>query len=160
MSLGFSWRTPVASSPRRRGGRSSSLRWRNSRRDSANPNELPDRAELHFFERLQPLFSLPPTTVPKRVTRLCAADAAYSGREVVSAAALSVNGAVTKSRLYRGMFTFPYVGGLFYLHEGPFVVAAVERLQSKPQLVCFDAHGRAHPRSAGLATIAGMVLGV
>ncbi len=58
------------------------------------------------------------------------------------------------------MFTFPYVGGLFYLHEGPFVVAAVERLQSKPQLVCFDAHGRAHPRSAGLATIAGMVLGV
>ncbi len=67
---------------------------------------------------------------------------------------------MTKSRLYRGRFTFPYVGGLFYLHEGPFVVAAVERLRSKPQLVCFDAHGRLHPRSAGLATVAGMVLGV
>lgn len=37
---------------------------------------------------------------------------------------------------------------------------AVRRLKVRPQLVCFDAHGAAHPRSAGLATVCGMVLGI
>ena len=47
-----------------------------------------------------------------------------------------------------------------YLHEGPFAVSAVEKLVEEPDLVCFDAHGIAHPRSAGLATICGIVLGI
>ncbi len=137
-----------------------SLRWRSSRRDSARPGELPDEAELRFFEGLQNLFSLPSVPLPKKVGRICAADAAYRGRAVVSVAALSVNGAITNSYCYRGRFTIPYVSGLFYLHEGPFVVAAIEGLRPRPQLLCFDAHGGAHPRSAGLATVAGMVLGI
>lgn len=37
---------------------------------------------------------------------------------------------------------------------------AVRRLKVRPQLVCFDAHGAAHPHSAGLATVCGMILGV
>src|SRR5207253_1795738 len=81
-------------------------------------------------------------------------------RVVVSTAVLSVNGAITDSYLYRARFTIPYVSGLFYMHEGPFVVAAIEGLGSRPQLLCFDAHGAAHPRSAGLATVAGMLLGI
>ncbi len=137
-----------------------SLRWRGSRRDSARPSELPDEAEFRFFEGLQDLFSLPSVAFPKLVKTICAADAAYRGRVVVSAAAISVNGAITKSYCYRGRFTFPYVSGLFYIHEGPFVVAAIEGLRSRPQLLCFDAHGAAHPRSAGLATVAGMMLGI
>lgn len=62
--------------------------------------------------------------------------------------------------VYAGNCSFPYVSGLFYLREGPFVVEAVRRLKARPQLVCFDAHGAAHPRSAGLATVCGMVLGI
>jgi deoxyribonuclease V len=61
---------------------------------------------------------------------------------------------------YAGSCSLPYVSGLFYLREGPFVVEAVRRLKVRPQLVCFDAHGTAHPRSAGLATVCGMVLGI
>jgi len=137
-----------------------SLRWRGSRRDSARPGELPDEAELRFFEGLQNLFTLPPLPLPKKVRRICGADAAYRGRVVVSAATLSVDGTITKSYCYRGRFTIPYVSGLFYMHEGPFVVAAIEGLGSRPQLLCFDAHGGAHPRSAGLATVAGMLLGI
>lgn len=137
-----------------------SLRWRSSRRNSAHPSELLDEAELRFFEGLQNLFDLPSVALPKKVRRIGGADAAYRGRVVVSAAALSVNGAMTNSYCYRGRFTVPYVSGLFYLHEGPFVVAAIEGLESRPQLLCFDAHGGAHPRSAGLATVAGMVLGI
>ena len=137
-----------------------SLRWRGSRRGSARPGELPDEAELRFFEGLQDIFSLPSVPLPKKVKTICGADAAYRGRLVASAATLSVNGTVTKSYCYRGRFTIPYVSGLFYIHEGPFVVAAIGGLRSRPQLVCFDAHGGAHPRSAGLATVAGMVLGI
>ncbi|HLQ03238.1 MAG TPA: endonuclease V, partial [Nitrososphaerales archaeon] len=137
-----------------------SLRWKGSRRNSARPGELPDEAELRFFEGLQDLISLPSVALPKEVKTICAADAAYRGRLVVSAATLSVNGTITKSYCYRGRFTIPYVSGLFYMHEGPFVVAAIEGLRSRPQLLCFDAHGGAHPRSAGLATVAGMVLGI
>jgi deoxyribonuclease V len=61
---------------------------------------------------------------------------------------------------YEGNCSLPYVSGLFYLREGPFVVEAVRRLKVRPQLVCFDAHGAAHPRSAGLATVCGTVLGI
>jgi deoxyribonuclease V len=61
---------------------------------------------------------------------------------------------------YAGSCSLPYVGGLFYLREGPFVVEAVRRLKVRPQLLCFDAHGAAHPRSAGLATVCGMVHGI
>ena len=137
-----------------------SLRWRDSRRDSARPGELLDEAELRFFEGLQNLFALGSVQLPKKLRRIIGADAAYRGRVVVSTAVLSVNGAITDSYLYRARFTIPYVSGLFYVHEGPFVVAAIEGLGSRPQLLCFDAHGAAHPRSAGLATVAGMLLGI
>ena len=135
-----------------------SLRWRGSRKDSARPGKLPDEAELRFYEGLQNLFNLPSVPLPTKVRRISGADAAYRGRVVVSAAALSVNGNITNSYCYRGRFTIPYISGLFYMHEGPFVVAAIEGLGSRPQLLCFDAHGAAHPRSAGLATVAGMLL--
>jgi deoxyribonuclease V len=137
-----------------------SLRWRGSRRDSARPGELPDEAELRFFEGLQNLFTLRSVALPRNIRRIGGADAAYRGRVVVSAAVLSVKGTITNSYSYRGRFTIPYVSGLFYMHEGPFVVAAIEGLEARPQLLCFDAHGGAHPRSAGLATVGGMLLGI
>ncbi len=136
-----------------------SHRWNDSTRGSVL-KEVPDQAELRFFERLQTLLKTPAVHLSKRLARICAADASYLGREVVSAAVLAVDGTITETYRYRGRFTFPYVSGLFYLHEGPFAVAAIEGLRVEPQLLCFDAHGEAHPRSAGLAKIAGMVLGV
>ena len=62
--------------------------------------------------------------------------------------------------VYEGSCSLPYVSGLFYLREGPFVVEAAKKLTVRPQLFCFDAHGAAHPRSAGLATVCGMILGI
>jgi deoxyinosine 3'endonuclease (endonuclease V) len=49
---------------------------------------------------------------------------------------------------------------LFYLHEGPFVVAAVRKLKEIPNFICFDAHGEAHPSRGGLATTCGKILGI
>lgn len=98
--------------------------------------------------------------LPKDISGICAVDAAYRGDDVVAVASVFKDGCLAEKSVYRGHCTFPYVSGLFYLREGPFAVEAVRRLKVRPHLVCFDAHGAAHPRSAGLATICGMVLGI
>lgn len=53
---------------------------------------------------------------------------------------------------------FPYVPGLLAFREGPPVLAAMEKLERKPDLLIFDAHGMAHPRRMGLATHLGILL--
>jgi deoxyribonuclease V len=119
-----------------------------------------DEAELSFFAALQKLIPRKKPSLPRRLRRICCVDARYTERRAVSVASLFEDGSQLAVSVYRGNFTFPYVSGLMYLHEGPFVVEAVRRLKVSPQLVCFDAHGLAHPRSAGLATICGAVLGI
>lgn len=54
--------------------------------------------------------------------------------------------------------TFPYVPGLLAFREGPAVLAALEKLQSRPDLFLFDAQGLAHPRRLGLASHLGVIL--
>ena len=118
-----------------------------------------DSAEVDFFAEIQLLLSREQEPLPKRIRRICAVDAAYHRSNVVAVATEFTDGSMSEQSVYSGHFTFPYVSGLFYLHEGPSAVAAVRRLNEKPQLLCFDAHGAAHPRSAGLSTICGMILG-
>lgn len=117
-----------------------------------------DPAEVAFFSDLQTLLSKPPQPLPTELTSVCGVDAAYEADRVFAVAALFQHGQLSKEASCVGRCTLPYVSGLFYLREGPFVVEAVRRLQVRPQPVCFDAHGAAHPRSAGLATICGMLL--
>jgi deoxyribonuclease V len=119
-----------------------------------------DGAEAAFFARLQTFVHAKAKPVPTKISRVCAVDAAYRGDDVVAVASVFKDEQLAEKSVYRGHCTFPYVSGLFYLREGPSAVEAVTRLKVKPQLVCFDAHGAAHPRSAGLATICGMVLGI
>lgn len=119
-----------------------------------------DEAELRFFSAIQSLMIRKRTRLVKRLSRICCVDARYTERRAVSVASLFENGKQVAVSAYRGTFSFPYISGLMYLHEGPFVVEAVSRLKSRPQLICFDAHGLAHPRSAGLATTCGAILGI
>ena len=53
-------------------------------------------------------------------------------------------------------FSFPYIPGLLAFREGPAVVAAWEKLRTKPDLIMFDAQGIAHPRGIGLASHMGL----
>jgi deoxyribonuclease V len=123
---------------------------------------LLDRAELEFFRRIQTLIDTNPVRHPKKFQRICGVDAAYSteNKEAIATSVLFENGSLLEEKSYGGEYTFPYHKGLFFLHEGPFVVAAVEKLEAKPELVCFDAHGIAHPNFKGLASVCGMVLGI
>ncbi len=53
---------------------------------------------------------------------------------------------------------YPYVPGLLTFREGPVILAAWERLTSKPDLLVFDGQGIAHPRRMGLAAHVGLWL--
>ncbi len=56
--------------------------------------------------------------------------------------------------------TFPYVAGLLSFREMPPLLRAWERLERRPDVVLFDAHGLAHPRRFGLACHGGVWLDV
>ena len=53
---------------------------------------------------------------------------------------------------------FPYIPGLLAFREGPAVLAAWSRLQTKPDLLMFDGQGIAHPRGVGIASQMGLWL--
>jgi deoxyribonuclease V len=55
---------------------------------------------------------------------------------------------------------FPYIPGLLSFREIPALLAAWERLATRPDVVIFDGVGYAHPRRFGLACHGGMTLGV
>ena len=119
-----------------------------------------DPAETSFFSDVQKILCRQKTLLPRDVSRICSVDAAYHNDRVVAVASLFDRERLTETSSYSGTCSLPYHTGLFYLREGPFVVQAVRGLKADPQLVCFDAHGAAHPRSAGMATTCGMILGI
>lgn len=53
---------------------------------------------------------------------------------------------------------FPYIPGLLAFREAPSVLAALEKLNTEPDLFIFDAQGLAHPRQMGLATHLGVII--
>ncbi len=55
---------------------------------------------------------------------------------------------------------FPYIPGLLTFRELPPVAEAWGRLEHRPDVLIFDAHGFAHPRRFGLACAGGMLLDV
>jgi len=54
--------------------------------------------------------------------------------------------------------TFPYIPGLLSFREAPVCLAAVEKLQTQPEVFMIDGQGIAHPRRLGLAAHLGLFL--
>jgi deoxyribonuclease V len=68
--------------------------------------------------------------------------------------------AVVDSAVVLGRPAFGYVPGLFAFRELPALLAALERLTVRPDVLVCDGHGLAHPRRFGLACHLGVLTGL
>lgn len=94
----------------------------------------------------------PPDFAPRTATGL---DVAYAtDSDLVAAAVVTVSvatGEVLESATAVGAAEFPYVPGLFAFRELPTLLTALEKLDTRPDLLVADGHGLTHPRRFGLA---------
>ncbi len=113
-------------------------------------------------DELRPLVSAvtPPGTRFRTVAGL---DSAYDDTGAVAAAVVVLSAhtldSVT-SAVAHGVADFPYVPGLLAFREIPATLAALEKLDSAPDLLVCDGQGLAHPRRFGLACHLGLLTGV
>lgn len=60
---------------------------------------------------------------------------------------------------YSQITNFPYIPGLLAFRESPFIIKALEKVKTKPDIIIVDGHGLAHPRKLGIASHIGVLTG-
>lgn len=116
-------------------------------------------------DRLRPLVDVVgPGPAPAAVRHVAGLDVAYAEDSDELAAAVVVLDARTHAVVERsvvyGTANFPYVPGLFAFREIPALAAALDRLETTPELLVCDGQGLAHPRRFGLACHLGVLTGL
>lgn len=86
-------------------------------------------------------------------------DSAYDDTGAVAAAVVldATTLRPVTSTVAHGVATFPYVPGLLAFREIPTTLAALEKLDTAPDLLVCDGQGLAHPRRFGLACHLGLL---
>ena len=56
--------------------------------------------------------------------------------------------------------SFPYIPGLLSFREIPVVLAALEKIETRPDVIICDGQGIAHPRRFGIACHLGVITGI
>ena len=89
-------------------------------------------------------------------------DAAFSDDKVFAAACLYQYSDLTLVEQAYAVqkLVFPYVPGFLSFREGTAIIAAIEKLKIKPDLILVDGQGIAHPRGIGIASHIGVLLGI
>lgn len=113
------------------------------------------RALQHILKnkvRVKPL-----TKQPRFVAGL---DAAFTGDRVIGAACLFRYPDLTliEETYAERKAEFPYVPGFLSFREGPVLIAVMDILPIKPDLILVDGQGIAHPLGLGLASHMGLLL--
>lgn len=68
--------------------------------------------------------------------------------------------AIVEHAVVKETISFPYIPGLLSFREIPPLLKAWEKLTIKPDIICVDGVGVAHPRRLGIATHLGLILEV
>jgi len=96
----------------------------------------------------------------KRLRYVAGVDCALRNNQAVAAAAVLRFDTLELADLavVEKPLVFPYVPGLLSFRECPAILAAIELLTVKPDLVMVDGQGIAHPRRIGIAAHLGVLL--
>ncbi|MCX8023156.1 MAG: endonuclease V, partial [Syntrophorhabdaceae bacterium] len=91
---------------------------------------------------------------------VCGLDAAFSGSYVYGCASLFTFPEMEhiEDSLSEMEVRFPYVPTFLSFREGEALIEAIEGLRETPDILLFDGHGIAHPRSLGIASHIGVLL--
>ncbi|MET8878297.1 endonuclease V [Nocardia sp. NPDC004604] len=128
------------------------------------PAEWPTTADdaIAVQDALRPLV-IASDPRPPRFRTIAGVDSAYDDETGIVATAVVVLDSDTlepvESAVVRGTVTFPYVPGLLAFRELPTTLAALEKLDTTPDLLICDGQGLAHPRRFGLACHVGIRTG-
>ncbi|SYZ74828.1 Endonuclease V [Candidatus Zixiibacteriota bacterium] len=99
-----------------------------------------------------------------RVEYLTAVDTAFDEKSnMLFAAAVTVrfSDLIPVERAFsRRKAEFPYMPALLSFREGPIILEALARLMQIPDVIIFAGHGKAHPRSFGMASHLGMLVNI
>lgn len=98
---------------------------------------------------------------PESIQTVAGIDASY--RDVGRAAVVVLHlpdFEVVDSAVATAAVDFPYVPGLLSFRESPVVLAAMEKLTVRPDVLMLDGQGIAHPRRFGIACHVGLLTGI
>ncbi len=103
---------------------------------------------------------LPSGIRAEEVMTTVALDVSYSKDKAFAAAVVCQAKGEKVVEVETGVFGvhFPYIPGYLYLREAPSLLRILAQVESDYDLILVDAHGRLHPRKAGLATIVGVLM--
>ncbi len=97
---------------------------------------------------------------PRRIKHVAGVDISIRGERAIAAVPVLrfddleiVDLAIVEQKV-----PFPYVPGYLSFRECPSILAAMEELKVKPDLILVDGQGVAHPRRCGLASHLGVLL--
>ena len=122
------------------------------------------RGALVIQERLHKHLSLRNGLALAKIRWIAGADVAYAadGESIFGALVLLSfpDLVVVEECSVRDRTRFPYVPGLLSFREAPVLMKAFSLLKQSPDVILFDGQGIAHPRGFGLASHAGLLLGL
>jgi deoxyribonuclease V len=96
----------------------------------------------------------------KRIQYVAGVDCAFRNNQAIAAVALLAYDTLdlVEVAVIERPLTFPYVPGLLTFRECPAILAAMDLLTMKPDLVMVDGQGIAHPRRIGIAAHLGVLI--
>lgn len=98
------------------------------------------------------------------VTLIAAVDTAYGrNADIIYASAVIYTFPEideVEKRFHYAEVKFPYTPGLLYFREGPAILAALEKLETTPDLIIVNGHGIADYNRCGLASMVGIAFDI
>ncbi len=124
-----------------------------------HPWNLPPKEAIALQKQLAPKVIRESSMNISEVKTVAGIDTSY-GNNIACAAVVVLNLENLEPIAYQTAtrsLDFPYIPGLLSFREGPVILAAMEKLRYKPDLLMFDGQGIAHQRRFGIASHIGLL---